>query len=70
VECTYTVKDGKIHSCRYEFDVTLFDTPLATPNGVPDESDYSIKLHVSAKLTYNQYGEGVKVEKYSTPDEA
>lgn len=70
VECTYTVKDGKMHSCRYEFDVKLFDTPMATANGLPDESEYTINLHVSAKVTYNQYGEGVTVEKYPTPDEA
>ena len=69
VECTYTLKDGGLNSCRFEFDVTLYDTPLASAAGLPDESKYTLNLHISAKVTYKATGAGVKVEKYSTPDE-
>ncbi len=69
VECTYTLKEGVLNSCRFEFDVTLYDTPLASAAGLPDESKYTLNLKVSAKVTYKTTGAGVNVEKYSTPDE-
>ena len=65
VECVYTVSDGKIVSCRYEFDVKLFDTPAYIPGYSQPEDEYTIDLHINAKVTYNSFGEAVKVEDYS-----
>ncbi len=68
-ECTYTVADGELVSARYEFDVKLYDTPVVSPNGRPDESKYTLDLHVSAKISYKGFGDKVEIEEYSTPDE-
>lgn len=65
MECVYTVSDGSVVSCRYEFDVKLFDTPTYIPGYSQPESDYTIDLHISAKVTYNLFGDGVTVEEYS-----
>ena len=67
--CIYTVSEKGLESCRYEFDVKLYDTPSVTATYVPPESEYTLNLHVTAKITYTQFGGEVKIEKYSTPDE-
>ena len=67
VECVYTVSDGKIVSCRYEFDVKLFDTPTYIPGYSQSEDEYTIDLHITAKITYNSFGDSVAVEEYSAP---
>lgn len=64
-KCIYTVKDGKIVSCRYEFDVKLFDTPAYVPGYTPPEEEYTIDLHISAKITYNSLGESVIIKEYT-----
>lgn len=64
-KCVYTVKDGKIVSCRYEFDVKLFDTPAYIPNYEQPEEEYTIDLHISAKITYNSFGDGVVIKEYT-----
>ena len=65
-ECIYTVSDGKVVGCRYEFDVKLFDTPAYIPGGysVP-ESEYTLDLHVAAKVTYEKFGRDVTVTEYT-----
>ena len=65
-ECIYTVSDGKVIGCRYEFDVKLFDTPAYIPGGysVP-ESEYTLDVHIVAKITYEKFGNGVEVSEYS-----
>ena len=68
-QCIYTVKEGRIVSVRYEFDVKLFDTPASTANYTPPESEYTLDLHVVAKLEYTDFGDGVEVLTY-TPDES
>ena len=68
--CVYTVKDNKVLSARYEFTVKLFDTPNGSANYTPPESEYTLELKVVAKVSYTDFGEGVKIEKYSSPDEA
>lgn len=60
---TYTVSDGKAVACRYEFSVTLFDTPAYVPGYQPSESEYSVELKVSAKVGYSDFG--VEVTEYS-----
>lgn len=65
---TYTVSDGKAVACRYEFGVTLFDTPSYVPGYQPPESEYTVELKVSAKVTYSDFG--VEVREYpSEPEE-
>ncbi len=68
--CIYTVSDGKVIGCRYEFDIKLFDTPAYVPGGysVP-ESDYTLDLHIIAKVTYQAFGEDVEVLEYSETSE-
>lgn len=68
-ECTYTVTDGSIASARYEFDVKLYDTPVVSPNGRPEEGKYTLDVHVSAKISCKGFGDKVEIEEYSTPDE-
>ena len=63
-KCFYTVNDGKITSCRYEFDVKLFDTPAYIPGYTPPEEEYTIDLHISAKITYNSFGDEVVIKEY------
>lgn len=66
-ECTFTVKDGRVVGCRYEFDVKLFDTPAYIPGGaysVP-ESEYTLDIHVTAKVTYEKFGDDVTVLTYT-----
>ena len=64
------LKDNKVLSARYEFTVKLFDTPNGSANYTPPESEYTLELKVVAKVSYTDFGEGVKIEKYSSPDEA
>ncbi len=63
-KCVYTVSDGKILSCRYEFDMTIFDTPAYIPGYVQDESKYTLKLHIVAKVEYDTKGE-IVINDYS-----
>lgn len=53
VKCIYTLSGGELISAGYEFDVTLFDTPSYVPGYSQPEEDYSIKLHVVAKVNYS-----------------
>lgn len=64
--CTYTVADGRILSCRYEYDVTLYDAP-ATDDEAGTEEELSV--HVSAKIAFTNFGSNVKVENNATADE-
>lgn len=63
--CVYTVSDGKLVSCRYEFDVKLFDTPAYVPGYSVPETEYTLDVHVIAKMTYKSFGEDVTVSEYS-----
>lgn len=67
-KCVYTVSDGRLVSCRYEFDIKLFDTPAGNANYTPPESEYTLDLHVVAKLSYEGFGESVSVEEYSADE--
>lgn len=62
--CTYTVADGKIAGYRYEFDIKLFDTPAYIPGYSVPEEEYTLDLHVVAKMTYEKFGDGVTVPLY------
>lgn len=64
-KCTFTVAEGKIASCRYEFDMKLFDTPSVVEGYTPPEEEYTIKLHITAKVVYEDFGEDVKIDEYS-----
>ncbi len=67
---TYTVADGKIAACRYEFTVKLFDTPAYNPNGyTPPESEYTVDLKVSAKVSYSGFG-NAEIKEYSESSES
>ena len=64
--CTYTVgDDGRLAAVRYEFDVTLYDTPAYIPGYSVPEDDYSITLHVAARISYNGFGDEVEIAEYS-----
>ncbi len=63
--CIYTVKDGRVVGCRYEFTVKLFDTPAYVPGYSVPESEYTVDLAVVAKVNYEDFGEGVTVSEYS-----
>lgn len=64
-KCTYTLKDGKINGCRYEFSVTLFDTPAYVPGYSVPESEYTLELNVVAKVNYDEFGSDVKIAEFS-----
>ncbi len=55
--CVYTISEGDIVSCRYEFDMTIFDTPAYIPGYKQEESKYSLELHIVARVEYNKDGE-------------
>ncbi len=63
-KCIYTLNDGKIVSCRYEFTVTLFDTPAYVPGYSVPESDYTVDLDIVAKVNYTGFGDKVTVAEY------
>ena len=67
-KCVYTVKDGRVVGCRYEFTVTLFDTPAYVPGYSVPESEYTIDLSVVAKVNYDEFGEGITVSEYSAEE--
>ena len=64
-KCVYTVKDGRVVGCRYEFTVKLFDTPAYVPGYSVPESDYTVDINVVAKVNYNEFGDKVTVSRYS-----
>jgi len=63
-KCVYTLSEGNLLSCRYEFDMTIFDTPAYIPGYTQDESKYSLKLHIVAKVEYDREGE-IVINDYS-----
>lgn len=63
--CTVTVVDGKVVSCRYEFDMKLFDTPSVVNGYTPPEEEYTLNLHISAKVEYDSFGKDVEIKEYS-----
>ncbi len=68
-QCTYTENEGRLVSARYEFDIKLFDTPSGSANYTPPESEYTLDLHVVAKLEYKGFGDEVEIKDYSAPEE-
>ena len=52
VRFTCTADGDALLSYGCEFDVTLFDTPAYVPGYSVPESEYTIKLHVTARITY------------------
>lgn len=69
VECIYTVKDGEIVSCRFEFDMKLFDTPAYIPGYSVPEEDYTIDIHIVAKVEYDDFGSGVIIKEFEETEE-
>lgn len=69
VECVYTVKDGKIVSCRFEFDMKLFDTPAYIPGYIVPEEEYTLNVHITAKVGYESFGEDVIIKEYEETEE-
>ncbi len=64
-KCVYTVKDGRVVGCRYEFTVKLFDTPAYVPGYSVPESEYTVDLDIVAKVNYDGFGDGVAITEYS-----
>ena len=64
-ECVYTFSEGNIISCRYDFDVKLFDTPAYVPGHSQSEEEYTLKLHVVAKVDFKSHGDAVEIKEYS-----
>jgi len=52
VECTVVVRGGAVASARYEYTVKLFDTPAYSDVYSAPESEYTVTVKVSAKITY------------------
>ncbi len=69
-KCIYTVSEGRVTGVRYEFDVKLYDTPAYIPGYSVPESEYTITLHITAKLSYDKFGGEVTVGEYSEGEEA
>lgn len=69
VQCIYTVKDGRIVSCRFEFDMKLFDTPAYVPGYSVPEEDYTLDIHITAKVGYESFGESVIVKEYEETED-
>ncbi len=65
IECVYTVKDGRVVSCRFEFDMKLFDTPAYIPGYSVPEEEYTLDIHIAAKVSYNKFGDEVKIAELS-----
>jgi hypothetical protein len=61
-KCVVTVKDGAVASARYEFDIKLFDTPSVVEGYTPPEKEYTIKLHITAKVVYEKFGDKVEIK--------
>ncbi len=61
-KCLITVKDGAVASARYEFDIKLFDTPSHVDGYTPPEEEYTIKLHITAKVVYEEFGDKVEIK--------
>ncbi len=68
-DCIYTVKEGKIVSARYGFDIKLFDTPSYTPGYSQPEEEYTLTVHITAKVAYNAFGNEVTIGEYSKESE-
>ncbi len=68
--CIYTVDDGRVVGMRYEFDVKLFDTPAYVPGYSTPESEYTLDLHIVAKMSYLDFGDGVEIAEYSSSEES
>ena len=68
--CIYTVSDGRVVGIRYEFDVKLFDTPAYVPGYSAPESEYTLDLHIVAKMSYLEFGDGVEIDEYSASEES
>ena len=64
-KCIFTVNGGTLVSVRYEFDVTLFDTPAYNPTYSVPESEYTVKLHINAKISYVSNGDDVSISEFS-----
>ena len=69
-ECVYTVKDGRIVSCRFEFDMKLFDTPAYIPGYSVPEEEYTLNVHITAKVGYESFGEDVIIKEYEETEDA
>lgn len=63
--CIYTVKDGRVVGCRYEFTVKLYDTPAYVPGYSVPENEYTLELKVSAKISYDSFGADAEIAEYS-----
>ncbi len=63
-KCVYTVSEGKLFSCRYEFDMTIYDTPAYIPGYTQEESKYTLELHIVAKVEFDSKGE-IVIDDYS-----
>lgn len=64
--CIYTVSEGKVIACRYDFDIKLFDTPAYIPGGMSQpEENYTIIIHISARLEYENFGDSVEILEYT-----
>ena len=52
VACIIVVRGGTVESARYEYTVKLFDTPAYSKVYSAPESEYTVTVKVSAKITY------------------
>ena len=65
---TCTADGDKLLSYGFEFEVTLFDTPAYVPGYSVPESEYTLKLRVTARITYGDGEISVKREEKSSAD--
>lgn len=52
IACIIVVRGGTVESARYEYTVKLFDTPAYSKVYSAPESEYTVTVKVSAKITY------------------
>lgn len=73
VECTYIVTDGvnaedmKLVTRFLKFTMYMYSQMPYVPGVTPDKDDYLTKIEVSCQMTYNAFGDSVKVD---LPDRA
>lgn len=64
ISCIYTVSDNKVVACRYEYDVKLFDTPSYVPGYSVPEDDYTLDIHIVAKISYVDFGSEAEIKEF------
>ncbi|MBE6682771.1 MAG: hypothetical protein E7595_01320 [Ruminococcaceae bacterium] len=64
ISCIYTISENKVVACRYEYDVKLFDTPSYVPGYSVPEDEYTLDIHIVAKISYTDFGSEAEIKEF------